>query len=316
LLPDPYNLTAAGGLLFFSAYTISGRELWKSDGTPGGTTLVKDIAPGPELAYPLDLTDMNGTLLFTADDGTTLFFRANDGRGYELWRSDGTGAGTLLVREIAPGPGGSVPASLTSVNGRLVFSASDGQSGYELWRSDGTFGGTMLVQDSAPGRANANPAGYTLTGTRLFFSAAIEGSGRELWVLGDTVETYVQAHSLGGAAPSGVAGILVQYGNNGAATSLVVTATLSPELRYMGDTMGVAPTVNGNSITWQLPALGFLEDRQFVLHVGLPQAAYGTRFPLTLAVAAAGSPEADQSNNSATAEALVARQVYLPARRS
>ncbi len=66
---------------------------------------------------------MNGTVYFQASDGSS---------GYELWKSDGTSAGTVLVRDIRPGATGANPSFLTNVNGTLYFQASDGSSGIEL----------------------------------------------------------------------------------------------------------------------------------------------------------------------------------------
>ena len=60
---------------------------------------------------------MNGTLFFTANDATT---------GRELWKSDGTAAGTVLVKDINPGSDSSGPSYLTNVNGTLFFTADDG----------------------------------------------------------------------------------------------------------------------------------------------------------------------------------------------
>jgi ELWxxDGT repeat protein len=57
--------------------------------------MVLDINPGPVSSYPGDLTDVNGTVFFAANDGL---------HGYELWRSDGTAAGTQMVLDINPGP--------------------------------------------------------------------------------------------------------------------------------------------------------------------------------------------------------------------
>jgi ELWxxDGT repeat protein len=72
----------------------------------------------------------------------TLFFRAYEpSSGGELWKSDGTEAGTALVKDIFPGSDWSFPEQLTSVDGMLFFQAYDPTNGVELWSSDGTEGG-------------------------------------------------------------------------------------------------------------------------------------------------------------------------------
>jgi ELWxxDGT repeat protein len=105
---------------------VHGLELWTSDGTAEGTRLVKDILPGPDGAFPRDLTDVNGTLYFAAHDGLT---------GRELWKSDGTEAGTVRVADIHPGIGSAAPSALANVDGTLFFRATDGLEGTELWRT-------------------------------------------------------------------------------------------------------------------------------------------------------------------------------------
>ena len=77
--------------------------------------MVKDIDPGATGSIPSYLTNVNGTLFFTANDGT---------HGYELWKSDGTAAGTVMVKDIDPGSVGSTPNHLTAVGSTLFFSAS------------------------------------------------------------------------------------------------------------------------------------------------------------------------------------------------
>src|SRR5690606_24856434 len=83
------------------------------------------------------------------------FAAANNQFGTELWRSDGTEAGTYLVRDInAKTPTGSShgsPRYLTNVNGQLFFVANDGNYGFEPWLSDGTTSGTRLAEDITPG---------------------------------------------------------------------------------------------------------------------------------------------------------------------
>jgi ELWxxDGT repeat protein len=81
-----------------------------------------------------------------------LFFSANDGEfGSELWKSDGTAEGTVLVKDVWPGERNSNPMDLTNVNGQLFFTVDDPVYGRELWKSDGTEAGTLMVKDILPG---------------------------------------------------------------------------------------------------------------------------------------------------------------------
>ena len=176
-------LTNVNGTLFFVADDgIHGRELWKSDGTEAGTVMVKDIRPGMTggldlrewtggLVLGFGLTEVNGTLFFTADDGI---------HGAELWQSDGTEAGTVLVKDIWPVGDGASPAWLTDVNGTLFFSAEDGLHGRELWVSNGTEAGTALVKDIWPGGFGWARSLANVDGT-LFFTAFNNTHGEELW---------------------------------------------------------------------------------------------------------------------------------------
>src|SRR5262249_5059384 len=144
---------------------VSGAELWESDGTEAGTVLVKDIRNGVAGSFnesaPGFLTDVNGTLFFSADDGL---------RGIELWKSDGTEAGTVWVKDINPGEAQSYPWHLTNVNGTLFFAARDGTSGEELWKSNGTGAGTVRVKDIFIGAASASPSWLTNVNGTLFFT--------------------------------------------------------------------------------------------------------------------------------------------------
>src|SRR5262249_45487922 len=138
-------------------------ELWKSDGTPAGTRMVKDINPAGN-SSPQYLTNVNGTLFFAADDGVN---------GSELWKSDGTAAGTVMVKDIFPSFYSSYPGNLTNVNRTLYFSAYDGgfivgAHGRELWKSDGTTTGTTMVKDIFPGDTTYYISYYPFSGGRWF----------------------------------------------------------------------------------------------------------------------------------------------------
>lgn len=175
---DPSSLTNVGGELFFSAQAPRhGRELWESDGTAAGTRLVRDINPGTDGSYPYDLTNVSARPLA----GGTLFFAAyepNDGT--ELWKSDGTKAGTRLVRDINP-TGDSAPGDLTNIGGLLMFDASDGSSGFEPWRSEGTRAGTQLVKDINPGTDGSYPLDITRIHGEVIFWADDGVHGTEPW---------------------------------------------------------------------------------------------------------------------------------------
>ena len=171
----PDELVDVGGTLFFNADDgVHGRELWRSDGTEVGTVLVKDIRPGSFVdlyLYPRNLTAVGDTLFFTADDGT---------HGEELWRSDGTEAGTVQVSDIRVGSRGAFPDGLTEVGDTLFFTADDGTHGRELWRSDGTEAGTVLVKDIVPRGGDSAAEELTDVGGTLFFNGR-NSRGWGLW---------------------------------------------------------------------------------------------------------------------------------------
>src|SRR2546428_1971648 len=116
----PAQFVESGGVVFFTARDgANGTELWRTDGTAAGTVLVKDIWVGPNSSDPGNLVDVNGTLFFAALEPG----QASDPSGRELWKSDGTAAGTVRVKDINPGADWSSPSNLTNVNGTLFFTA-------------------------------------------------------------------------------------------------------------------------------------------------------------------------------------------------
>jgi ELWxxDGT repeat protein/VCBS repeat-containing protein len=133
---EPLWLTTAGAFVLFEAFDpVHGRELWRTDGTASGTVLVMDINSGPadarvqpsndlSLDDPITLTTFGATAFFMADDGV---------HGSELWASDGTAAGTLLLADINPGASSSQPEDMTVAGNRLFFVATEPATNRELW---------------------------------------------------------------------------------------------------------------------------------------------------------------------------------------
>ncbi|HLW66159.1 MAG TPA: ELWxxDGT repeat protein [Gemmataceae bacterium] len=197
--PAVSNLTNVNGTLYFVADDgVHGSELWKTDGTVPGTTMVKDInpttsagltpvdPPTPISSDPSSLTVLNGKLYFFADDGV---------HGRELWVSDGTSAGTQMVEDINPGATGAFDETgdnalpeMVVANGKLFFNANDGVHGQQLWESDGTVAGTHMVDDitaaasASPGAPlNAWIQDLTALNGQVYFGANDGIHGEQLW---------------------------------------------------------------------------------------------------------------------------------------
>src|SRR5262249_48889670 len=146
--------------------------------------------------YPAGVRDsavVNGTVYFAADDGA---------RGVELWKSAGTAAGTVLVKDINTRPAppapmpffgqpqapSSFPSHFTAVNNAVYFVADDGAHGQALWKSDGTPGGTVLVKDVFPDEAPlpgqqpfSTYGNLTAFQGALYFTTTTSGGGGGLW---------------------------------------------------------------------------------------------------------------------------------------
>ncbi|HEU5100928.1 MAG TPA: hypothetical protein VFU22_17995, partial [Roseiflexaceae bacterium] len=123
----PGDMAAVKGRLLFSQnYSPYGRELWSSDGTPSGTTLLKDINPGQASSAISGMRQVRS-------DGWALFAASAGPNGVELWQTNGTAAGTRQLQDLASGAGSSNPVYFVAASGQVYFIADDGRSGPELW---------------------------------------------------------------------------------------------------------------------------------------------------------------------------------------
>jgi len=171
-----------------------GTELWMTDGTGAGTQLLKDINPGVNssnafamLSFGLNISSnselYNGKMFIAADNGTN---------GTELWITDGTNAGTQMVKDISVGSGSGLPTEnfyYYYTTAGLYFSANGG-NGFEPYLSDGTSSGTNQVADVNPGAGSSDPRFLFVNNSQLFFNAhnGDNGSGNtDLYRLNGTV---------------------------------------------------------------------------------------------------------------------------------
>lgn len=152
-VPDGSNINdlfVYNGNLFFRADDGStGNEFWTSDGTEAGTLLLKDINTDPNVSSgssnPTDFIEYNGMMYFKAKDATN---------GSELWQSDGTEAGTLMVQDVNPGDQNGNPRNMTVYGDLLMFEANNGTDGAELWKYDGSSASMVYNADGGPGSSS------------------------------------------------------------------------------------------------------------------------------------------------------------------
>ncbi|MGF1572429.1 MAG: BACON domain-containing protein [Sumerlaeia bacterium] len=194
------NFTNKRTILIFSADDGSnGVELWRSNGSSGGTFLLKDFNTAPGVSgfgdQVVDINQVNNFGVFPA------FTSAN---GLEPWVTNGNPAGTMLLKDIFPGQGPSLALSgfdfsfstvpildsTTLLPSRLLFLARTPTQGVELWTTDGTAANTQIVSDLTPGTGSSFPDFTTFgeiasvefdSGSKLAFIAETPTTGLELF---------------------------------------------------------------------------------------------------------------------------------------
>lgn len=179
-----------GDTYYFAANDgVSGGELWRTDGTEVGTSMVRDIRVGPEGSNPgapsanntsrSSIATLNESVLFLANDGTT---------GVELWTSDGTEDGTRLVKDIHTGPadsGGTFTHAGRLLSEVRLISTDDGSPSEptNLWVTDGTEAGTFAFKKLLPADGSIEHVGLEIVEVagNWYFPVKIDQQGWELW---------------------------------------------------------------------------------------------------------------------------------------
>jgi ELWxxDGT repeat protein len=195
-------LFQANDQVYFTGSNGNGWSLFKTDGSPTGTQLVKNIVPW-DFAFQL---------------GTNYFFTAFDpSSGIELWRTDGTADGTVLVSDIVLGPDSSSPGEFVDLDNFVLFSAQ-GSSGKDLWKFDKTTQTVSLVRD-------INPSGSSFiddlvrVNNSVIFTVTLPNTGSQLWITDGT--------------PAGTSAIF-----EGPSDAIGAFAVLNNQLIFMADSPG------------------------------------------------------------------------------
>lgn len=169
-----HSIVAADQGIFFICH--NGRLiLAKTDGSAAGTVMIGGHGNGstPELWYdPWDPYYWNGALYFNA---------RTDALHTQLYRSDGSAAGTSIVKVIKPSLGPGAPQMLGSTSSCLFVETDDGKQGRQLWSSDGTAKGTRLLKKLGKGLEGIPSGQSAMSGGKLWFSPFNLGR-RALWV--------------------------------------------------------------------------------------------------------------------------------------
>jgi ELWxxDGT repeat protein len=232
--PGPAAIAELGSRIVFVAES-AGRELFVTDGTVAGTRQLTTSIPFPSSTIPApviwrgsacwfvngELICSDGTVAGTTRTfpplppgvrelvpaGNALYCVARDAAaGAELWRTDGTVAGTFRVTDLAPSfQDGVQSVRAVALGNRLLLAASNGQDGSEPWLSDGTAAGTVRIADIAP-RGSSNPQFLAVAGDRVFFLADDGVTGQELWSmpLGVLGNAALEAIGAGCAGSNGI----------------------------------------------------------------------------------------------------------------
>ena len=179
------NFIYISTLTYVTGFATAKYELWRSDGTIAGTILLKsfDITTTSQILPLSNFTSTTSQKIINVV-GDNIYFAGYDVvNGNEFWKSDGTAAGTVLVKNINPGSGGSFPNAFCVVGSKIIFTANDGLSS-DLWQTDGTEAGTVKLKDYSPGDntfGTSGERGSALYKGKMYFYASESTTGTEVW---------------------------------------------------------------------------------------------------------------------------------------
>jgi ELWxxDGT repeat protein len=247
-----------------------------------------------------------------------LFFTVyDDAHGVELWKSDGTAAGTMMVKDVRPGTVGSYPLYLTAVGQKLVFAADDGAHGQEVWASDGTAAGTVMIADLVPGPKDSYPTALGIVDGTFYFA---DGGAPQSGLLWTSDGTAAGTRPVPGTADNALspviiplvklpAGLLVEDNDriHGMEMYVVtaappnqppVTASIADRTAYQGDLLKIQVVATdpdaGQTLVYSVdpsaPARATIDPKTGAFSWAIPATQPPGRYPFTIRVTDSGSP--------------------------
>lgn len=180
-------LTTGGNNVYFFAKDSNGIEPWVYNSDTQSAYMIKEIIPSS-----VSNSQAEYAKFFSADENKAYFYCTDGVNGFEIWVTDGTEAGTYMVKDITPG------STSTSIyteapifgnnlrDGKFYFFCFTQAAGYEPWVSDGTEAGTFMLADISPG-AGSSAVSYTYNqfynynGAMYFFASQFNSYKYDLY---------------------------------------------------------------------------------------------------------------------------------------
>lgn len=165
-------------------------KLWVSDGTAVGTQMLRSFNLPEWRSWFDGVTAVGSKLYFFVSDPTE--DQGGTTHGTQLWSSDGTLAGTKIIKNINPTndyccpDGADANDFYIALGSKYLFTATDGTHGFELWSSDGTDIGTQAIRIVNPNVNYTLTSGAQIVNKRLFFDVSDGTVVNQLWVTDGT----------------------------------------------------------------------------------------------------------------------------------
>lgn len=177
--PPVSNITSFGNSVIYSVITNDNKlQLHKTDGSYAGTSMVYDFG---------DYTNVSVSYFKTIDNFVYFELNNNSTKNNEIWRTDGTVAGTYQIKDLGLDYG--FASDFMSFKNNIYFITISSTFGDYIWKSDGTNAGTVKLKQIStsfqyenlfPSYAAVENA-MILANNLLYFTANDGTHGKELW---------------------------------------------------------------------------------------------------------------------------------------